>query len=95
MDVNQTIQQHYTRSDLGNVILDALEQAKFTIVSWSDTTDAARAWFVSLADGIRSEGLPPLGFHVLLGADFPIMAQNQGRNLKEGRIALAQVLAAT
>jgi ubiquinone/menaquinone biosynthesis C-methylase UbiE len=70
-----------------------LDQATFKIVNWSDTTDAARAWFVSLAEKIRTEGLPPIGFHVLLGPDFQLMAQNQRRNLEEGRIVLAQVLA--
>ena len=30
--------------------------------------------------------LQPLGFHVLLGSDFPAMAQNQRRNLEEARI---------
>ncbi|MGW8182824.1 MAG: class I SAM-dependent methyltransferase [Burkholderiales bacterium] len=70
-----------------------LEEAGFTVVDWSDTTAAACAWFVSLAEKIRKDGLPPLGFHVLLGADFQAMAQNQGRNLQEGRIALAQVVA--
>lgn len=70
-----------------------LEAAGFTVVDWSDTTAAARAWFVSLAEKIRQEGLPALGFHVFLGADFPAMAQNQRRNLEEGRIVLAQVIA--
>jgi MPBQ/MSBQ methyltransferase len=70
-----------------------LQEARFKVSDWSDTTDAARAWFVSLAEKIRKEGLPPLGFHVLLGADFSMMAQNQRRNLEEGRIVLAQVIA--
>jgi MPBQ/MSBQ methyltransferase len=70
-----------------------LEGSGFTVTNWSDTTDAARDWFVSLAENIRKEGLPQLGFHILLGADFQAMAQNQRRNLEEGRIVLAQVIA--
>lgn len=70
-----------------------VEQAGFTVADWSDTTEAARAWFVALAEKIRKEGFPALGFHVLMGGDFKEMAQNQGRNLQEGRIALAQVVA--
>jgi MPBQ/MSBQ methyltransferase len=70
-----------------------LEDTGFKVTAWSDTTDAARAWFVSMAEKIRKEGLPPLGFHVLLGSDFQVMAQNQRRNLEEGRIVLAQVVA--
>ena len=70
-----------------------LENAGFTISNWMDTTEAARTWFVSLAEKIRKEGFPPVGFHLLLGADFQAMAQNQGRNLQEGRIVLGQVVA--
>ena len=70
-----------------------LTDAGFTVTDWSDTTDAARTWFVTLAEKIKKEGFPPLGFHVLLGADFQTMAQNQRRNLEEGRIVLAQVTA--
>jgi len=70
-----------------------LEETGFRIADWADTTDLARAWFVALAEKIRKEGLPALGFHVLLGPDFKEMAQNQRRNLEEGRIVLAQVVA--
>lgn len=70
-----------------------LEETGFTITDWSDTTEAARVWFVSLAEKIRKEGFPSLGFHLLLGADFKAMAQNQGQNLQEGRIVLAQIVA--
>jgi ubiquinone/menaquinone biosynthesis C-methylase UbiE len=74
-------------------LLNLLTEAGFRVTDWSDTTEAARAWFVSLAEKIQKNGLPPLGFHVLLGADFQTMAQNQGRNLQEGRIVLGQVVA--
>jgi len=74
-------------------LLNLLTEAGFRVTDWSDTTEAARAWFVSLAEKIQKDGLPPLGFHVLLGADFQTMAQNQGRNLQEGRIVLGQVVA--
>ncbi len=75
------------------ILRGLLENVGFKVEDWSDTTDAARAWFVSMAERIRKDGFPPLGFHVLLGADFQVMAQNQGRNLQEGRIVLAQVVA--
>jgi SAM-dependent methyltransferase len=70
-----------------------LKEAGFAVTSWADTTDAARAWFVAVAEKIRREGLPPLGFHLLVGPEFSAMAQNQRRNLEEGRIVLAQVVA--
>ena len=70
-----------------------VQEAGFQVAEWSDTTDAARAWFVAVAEKIRKEGLPPLGFHLLVGAEFAAMAQNQRLNLEQGRIALAQVIA--
>jgi len=76
-----------------NELRTLLEGSGFTISEWSDTTEAAREWFVSLAEKIRKEGFPPLGFHLLLGSDFKTMAQNQGINLQEGRIVLGQIVA--
>lgn len=69
-----------------------LEASGFTIVSWKDTTEAARTWFTTLAKTMQESAPPPLGFHVLLGSDFRVMAQNQRQNLEEGRIVLAQVV---
>lgn len=70
-----------------------LQEAGFTVADWKDTTPEAREWFISLADRIRREGFPALGFHLLMGPDFREMAQNQGRNLAEGRISLGQIVA--
>ena len=70
-----------------------LEGTGFKISVWEDTTAAARRWFTAVATKIQQSGLPPLGFHLLLGSDFQVMAQNQRRNLEEGRILLARVVA--
>jgi SAM-dependent methyltransferase len=70
-----------------------LEQAGFTIADWADTTAAARAWMAALADSVRKHGPPALGVHLLFGPEFRAMGQNQRRNLEEGRIVLAQVVA--
>lgn len=78
-----------TPDELRSLLVDA----GFGIEDWLDTTEAARSWFVALAEKIRKEGVAPLGFHVLLGSDFPAMAQNRRRNLEEARIALAQIVA--
>lgn len=69
-----------------------LQDAGFTVSDWKDTTAEARAWFVKLAENIRRDGFPALGFHLLMGQDFREMAQNQGRNLEEGRISLGQIV---
>jgi ubiquinone/menaquinone biosynthesis C-methylase UbiE len=76
-----------------NQLRQLLDETGFEISSWEDTTPAAQEWFAGLARNIRQSGLPPLGFHVLLGPDFQVMAQNQKRNLEEGGIVLAQVVA--
>lgn len=69
-----------------------LRESGFTVSDWKDTTAEAREWFVNLAERIRREGFPALGFHLLMGQDFREMAQNQGRNLEEGRISLGQIV---
>ncbi len=69
-----------------------LQDSGFAISDWRDTTAEARVWFVKLAEKIRRDGFPVLGFHLLMGHDFRDMAQNQGRNLEEGRIALGQIV---
>lgn len=70
-----------------------LDDAGFTVKNWVDTTALAREWFVALAERIRLQGFPSLGFHLLMGEDFKLMAQNQGKNLQEGRIVLGQLVA--
>ena len=70
-----------------------LEKSGFTIESWKDTTDVALTWFTNVSKKIQQSGLTPLGIHVLLGADFKVMAQNQRKNLEEGRIVLTQIVA--
>ena len=70
-----------------------LETAGFVIAEWNDTTEAARVWFANVAKRIQERGLPPLGYHLLLGPEFQAMAHNQSRNLAEGRIVVAQVVA--
>ena len=69
-----------------------LEDIGFEILSWQDVTDKGRAWFGRMGTKIKEEGLPRLGIHLLLGDDFHLMAQNQVRNLEEGRIALVEAI---
>lgn len=67
--------------------------AGFTVTDLHDTTAQAREWFVALAERVKREGAPVLSWGMLMGDDFPAMAQNQRRNLEEGRIALVQLVA--
>ena len=72
-----------------------LEASGFRIERWDDTTEAATRWFTSLVKKVQAADPPPLGLHVLLGPDFRVMARNLARNLEEGRVLLAQVVART
>jgi len=72
-----------------------LEASGFRIERWDDTTEAATLWFTSLVKKVQAADPPPLGLHVLLGPDFRVMARNLARNLEEGRVLLAQVVART
>ncbi|MBW2427615.1 MAG: methyltransferase domain-containing protein [Deltaproteobacteria bacterium] len=70
-----------------------LDQAGFTIISWRDTTEAGLAWFREKSAQIKEQGRPAVGYHILLGEDFPQMTRNQLRSLNENRMALLQVIA--
>ncbi len=62
-----------------------LEAAGFRVVAWRDNTEEARAR--AAARG-RTPEPSALGLHLVLGADFGAMIQNQLRNLEERRIGL-------
>jgi len=69
---------------------DTLEGVGFEIIKWRDVTEASCLWFQRMGAKIKKDGLPRLGIHLLLGPEFRKMAQNQVRNLEEGRISLIE-----
>lgn len=71
-----------------------LEKINFEIISWKDKTKLGCLWFQYMNTKRFSKPLSkPLGLHLLLGSEFPLMAQNQVRNLNEGRISLIESIA--
>lgn len=73
---------------------ELLEISGFHILSWRDTSEIGRLWFKEVAAKMQQQGgNPTLGFHILLGPNFRVMAQNQVRNLNENRIVLIECLA--
>ncbi|HKY52671.1 MAG TPA: methyltransferase domain-containing protein [Anaerolineales bacterium] len=73
---------------------ELLSATGLQILSWRDTSETALAWFKELAAKMQQQGgSPALGFHILLGPDFRLMAQNQVRNLAENRIVLIECIA--
>jgi ubiquinone/menaquinone biosynthesis C-methylase UbiE len=77
----------------GDELRHLIEAAGFNILSWRDTTDVGLDWFAAKSAQIKKEGKPIVGYHLLLGDDFPQMARNQLRSFKENRMALLQVIA--
>jgi len=62
----------------------ALATVGFAVLEWIDDTDLAKAWFRELAASPPTPGGASLG--VAMGADFPELVRNLGRNLAEGRV---------
>jgi ubiquinone/menaquinone biosynthesis C-methylase UbiE len=74
---------------------DALEKAGFKVTLWNDNTEVAVAWFAEQQKArasARAAAPPALGLHVAMGADFPALGANLGRNLKEGRVGIIQAI---
>ncbi|MEJ2379003.1 MAG: methyltransferase domain-containing protein [Pseudolabrys sp.] len=71
---------------------DLLEGAGFRVLHWHDSTAEALAQYQARAKAIETGALPPLGVHVLMGGDFPIMTRNLLRGIQEQRIGLINVV---
>lgn len=73
-----------------NAMRDVLHQSGFTEISWKDTTEVGLAWLAQQQPTRQSADTLTLG--VVMGPEFPTMAANLGRNLKEGRARLVQTV---
>jgi SAM-dependent methyltransferase len=73
-------------------MLTSLGEQGFRTSSWTDRSEAAIKWFDEQRMA-RAPGAPPiLGLHLAMGPDFPAMAANLERNLREGRVGLVQAI---
>ena len=73
---------------------ELLEASGLHILNWRDTSEIGQRWFKEVAAKMQQQGgNPVLGFHILLGPDFRVMAQNQVLNLNEKRIVLIECIA--
>jgi len=69
-----------------------LTGAGFRVAVWNDMTDAMRAPAPGSGHSTVPDGPPPLGIHLLVGPQFPVMARNYARNLAEGRVVVIQAI---
>jgi ubiquinone/menaquinone biosynthesis C-methylase UbiE len=68
-----------------------LNDIGFEELAWIDETTSALRWQQERLAATPG-GPPPLGIHLVFGDDFGEMLHNQLRNLKEGRISIAQAV---
>lgn len=59
---------------------------------WEDVTAKSLAWFRALLERFATRGRPPLGLHLLMGADASHKFENLVRNLDEARIVVVQAV---
>lgn len=69
-----------------------LEGAGFRIVECEDSTERGEAFFRTMNERLARSGPPPVGFHIILGDAFRVMAANLGRNLAERRVRVVRYL---
>ena len=67
-----------------------LEQSGFRVLTWRDTTDISRDWFLATVRRIQESGAPPLGLHLLLGETALDKMANVARSLSEDRLTVYQ-----
>jgi ubiquinone/menaquinone biosynthesis C-methylase UbiE len=72
---------------------DVLTRAGFRIGSWVDKTDLTLEWVLEQREKRAATAPSPLGIQTVMGDDLPAMSVNFVRNLQEGRIGIAQVIA--
>ena len=63
----------------------ALEQAGFKAVLWRDDTQVALEWFKAATAGSPASAL---NLALVIGADFPAIARNLARNIREHRLGV-------
>lgn len=68
----------------------SIEAAGLKIELWKDDTEKALAWF---AKGASRGGPPSPNLGLVIGPDFPIVAGNLARNVREGRVRIVMALA--
>ncbi len=69
-----------------------LEAAGFTIRECEDSTERGEAFFAAVSERLARSGPPAVSFEAFLGPDFPAMAANLHRNLKERRVRTLRYL---
>jgi ubiquinone/menaquinone biosynthesis C-methylase UbiE len=70
-----------------------LKQLGFGILDWADKTAYSRDWFAATLEKLKRSWPPPLGTHLLMGANAQAKLENTVKSLQEGRITVIQAVA--
>ena len=74
-------------------MLKALLEQGFRTSAWTDRSEAAVKWLDEQRMARAPGSTPPiLGLHLAMGPEFPGMAANLERNLRQGRIGLVEAV---
>jgi ubiquinone/menaquinone biosynthesis C-methylase UbiE len=71
-----------------------LERVGLRVAAWHEATEEALEQAISRARAVANESLPPLGLHILIGPEFPVISRNMLRNLQEQRLRLLNAVLA-
>jgi len=71
-----------------------MERMGLRVVAWHEATQEALEQAVNRAQALEMGSLPPLGLHILMGPEFPVISRNMLRNLQEQRLTLLNVILA-
>ncbi len=72
---------------------EVLRSVGLRVIDWEDTSARSLDWFAAALQRIKTSGPPPLGIHLLMGETALAKLDNMARNLREGRIVVAQAVA--
>jgi MPBQ/MSBQ methyltransferase len=74
-------------------VREILHAVGFHVTEWEDTSVRSLRWFEGVVERMKASGPPPLGLHLLMGETARAKFDNVVRNLREGRMVVAQAVA--
>ena len=76
-----------------NNLKDLLISLGFFIITWKDVTEVSMLNLRKVTESIKkANGYPPLGLHLVMGADFEEKLENQLHNLEENHFTILQAV---
>jgi ubiquinone/menaquinone biosynthesis C-methylase UbiE len=74
-------------------VRETLEGLGYVIHDWADKSEHSLHWLEAIIGKLGASGPPPLGTHLLMGANAREKLENAIRNLREGRFVVYQARA--